>query len=104
MGFDAKAYTEALRIPEVVIGGKTHTGRLLSAFEYQDALEWSKKVEDATVPREERRSVAVKTLALVFPVAVAEQLADLPGDGFWKAWAYFFTSQRPPAPENGKTP
>lgn len=104
MGFDAKVYTEALRLPEVVIDGKTHTGRLLSAFEYQDALEWSKKVEDATVPREERRSVAVKTFALIFPVAVAEQLVNLPGEGFWKAWAYFFTSQRPPESASGKTP
>lgn len=105
MGFDAKAYTGALKVPEVTLpDGSIHRGRLLSAFEYQDALEWAKKVEDTSADRTERQTMARKVYGLVFDDEVAKQLAELPAEAFWKAWAYFFTCQRLPEPGEAPKP
>lgn len=103
MAFDARAFAEAYQPPVYTdLSGTTHTGRVLSRFEFLPIEEDARTVFQGTP--EEQRTKCQRVLQVIFPTmppAVIDEICGLPAELLDEAMGHFFACQSRPKPTSG---
>lgn len=103
MAFDAHAFAGTYRPPVYIDrSGKTHTGLVLSRFQFLPIEDDARTVFQGTP--EEQRAKCERVLAVIFPAMppdIVAEICDLPAELLDEAMGDFFGCQSRPKPTSG---